>query len=105
MPKGGSDEPKRGTVERSGPAGFLTLAGAQLQLQNDQPFIILNGNHRLLVFGAQGALDLLGFLPEIEQLLVRQIFDLDVERRVISGIETSGQRDSLSRRVADARTA
>lgn len=96
MPKTVSDKPKGDAAERSGPAGFLALTGTQLQFQHDKPFIILYGNHRLLIFGAQGALDLLSFFPKVEQFLIRQIFDLEVERRFIGGSETSGHTYSLS---------
>ena len=42
----------------------------------------------MLIFGTQGALDLLGFFPEVEKLFISQILDLDVEGRFISGRKT-----------------
>ena len=67
-----------------------------MQFQHDQALIILNRNHRLLIFGTQGALDLLGFFPEIKKLFISQILDLDIEGRFISRGKTSGIKYSLS---------
>ena len=91
------------TQRGSGSAGLLTLAGTQLQFQHDKPFIVLYGYDGLMIFGAQGTFDLLGFRPEIKQLLIRQVFDLNIERRFIGGSETSGHTCSLSEAEARKR--
>ena len=60
-------------------------------------------NDGLMIFGAQGTFDLLGFRPEIKQFLIRQVFDLNIERRFIGGSETSGHTCSLSEAEARKR--